>query len=284
MNCHWKLLLQQNCRAEYYTRSAKKPQALYNKTQFSPGRDKNAMDTDWIEIAESIIGHTFEDKSLLAQALSHSSAVDNRELSNERLEFLGDAVLGFVVCNETFQRFPDFEEGDMTKVKSAVVSRKVCAEIAESLDLNRVLRVGKGMSGATLPGSVSGAAYEAIIGAMYLDGGLENASAFILRTLTERIDEAASSTHQDNYKSVLQQVGQKIAGFSPLYVVLDEKGPDHAKSFEICVDLGGTRYTSKWGASKKEAEQLAALEALKDLEYAEERRDGSIAIKEIQGE
>jgi len=242
------------------------------------------MDTDWTQLAERIIRYEFKDKSLLEQALSHSSAVDRRELSNERLEFLGDAVLGFVVCNQIFKTFPEFEEGDMTKVKSAVVSRKVCAEIAQELDLSRILRVGKGMSGSTLPDSVSGAAYEAIIGSIYLDSSLEDAQRFVIQTIGSRIEAAASSTHQDNYKSVLQQVGQKMAGYAPSYVVLDEQGPDHAKCFEICVELGGTRYASKWGASKKQAEQLAALEALKELDIAEVRSDGSIAIKEIQGE
>ena len=242
------------------------------------------MDNDWNDLAESIIGYVFKDKTLLEQSLSHSSAVDRRDYSNERLEFLGDAVLGFVVCNETFQRFPDFEEGDMTKVKSSVVSRKICAEIAQELDLNRLLQVGKGMSGGELPPSVSGAAYEAIIGAMYLDGGFEPAKEFILRTVGNRIDEAASSTHQDNYKSVLQQVGQKIAGYAPMYVVLDEQGPDHAKCFEICVELGGQRYGSKWGPSKKQAEQLAALQALKELEFAVELDDGTVDICEVHGE
>ncbi|MBC8309140.1 MAG: ribonuclease III [Phycisphaerales bacterium] len=242
------------------------------------------MDNDWIELAQSIIQYTFKDKTLLEQALSHSSAVDQRHQSNERLEFLGDAVLGFVVCNDTFQRYPEFEEGDMTKVKSTVVSRKVCAEIALELDLYRILRVGKGMGAGNLPASVSGAAYEAIIGAIYLDSGFEVAQKFVLQTISERIEEAASSTHQDNYKSVLQQVGQKIAGFAPAYVVLDEKGPDHAKCFEICVELGGKRYTSKWGPSKKQAEQLAALEALKELQFAEELEDGTVNILEIHGE
>jgi ribonuclease-3 len=242
------------------------------------------MDNDWLEIAENIIAHTFNDKNLLEQALSHSSAVDTRDMSNERLEFLGDAVLGFVVCDETFRRFPEFEEGDMTKIKSAVVSRKVCSEVAEELDLNRILRVGKGMSSGSLPSSVSGAAYEAIIGAIYLDSDFTQAQAFVLRTIGVRIEEAASSTHQENYKSVLQQVGQKVAGLAPTYVVLDEKGPDHEKCFEICVDLGGTRFASQWGTSKKQAEQLAALEALKELDYAELLEDGSVEIKEIHGE
>jgi len=242
------------------------------------------MENDSNLIAERIIGYTFKDKALLEQALSHSSAVDSRNLSNERLEFLGDAVLGFAICNETFHQYPDFEEGDMTKVKSAVVSRKVCSEIATSLVLDQILKVGKGMSGGDLPESVIGAAYEAIIGAIYLDADFKTAQEFILRTIGDRLDEAASSTHQDNYKSVLQQVGQKVSGSAPMYIVLDEKGPDHAKCFEICVELGGQKYTSKWGASKKQAEQLAALEALKTLEYAEVLEDGSISIREIQGE
>jgi ribonuclease-3 len=242
------------------------------------------MDNDWIDLAQGIIGYSFKDKQLLEQALSHSSAVDHREQSNERLEFLGDAVLGFVVCYETFARFPDFEEGEMTKIKSTVVSRKVCAEIAQALDLNRILQVGKGMGGGEIPDSVSGAAYEAVIGAIYLDSDFVTAQEFILRSVGNRLDDAAASTHQDNYKSVLQQVGQKIAGFAPAYIVLDEKGPDHAKCFEICVELSGRRFSSKWGASKKQAEQLAALEALKELEFAKELEDGRIEIKEVQGE
>jgi ribonuclease-3 len=181
-------------------------------------------------------------------------------------------------------RFPDFEEGDMTKVKSAVVSRRVCAEVAEALELHRILQVGKGMEGTTLPSSVTGAAYEAIIGAIYIDDGFDTARDFVLKTVGARIDDAASSTHQDNYKSVLQQVGQKMSGTTPMYAVLDEKGPDHAKCFEVAVELDGKRHPAKWGASKKQAEQLAALAALIALDIAVERDDGTIDIKEIQGE
>lgn len=241
-------------------------------------------DHDWIEQSQLIIGHEFKNATLLEQALSHSSGVDHREDSNERLEFLGDAVLGFVICTETFKRFPDFEEGDMTKVKSAVVSRRVCSEVAGELELFRVLRVGKGMEGNDLPSSVTGAAYEAIIGAIYLDAGFDAACEFVLKTVGSRIEDAASSTHQENYKSVLQQVGQKISGTTPMYSVLDEQGPDHAKCFEIAVELDGKKYPAKWGASKKQAEQLAALAALVALEIAVENSDGTVEINEIQGE
>jgi ribonuclease-3 len=245
------------------------------------------MDKDWINAVQSMIGYEFKNTALLEQALSHSSAVDQREESNERLEFLGDAVLGFIICNKTFEQFPDYEEGEMTKIKSAVVSRRVCAEIADELELGRMLRIGKGMHTLTLPSSVTGAAFEAMIGAIYLDGGLDPAKAFILSTMETRIAEAAASSHQENYKSVLQQVGQKMEGSTPNYVVLNEQGPDHAKCFEICVELGSKRYTAKWGPSKKQAEQLAALEALKELEIAQEDADGSVVINEvneIQGE
>ena len=243
------------------------------------------MDTDWTDAAESITGYKFTNHALLEQALSHSSAVDQRSASNERLEFLGDAVLGFVVCSETYARFPDFEEGDMTKVKSSVVSRKVCAEVADDLDISRILRVGKGMNTQKqIPSSVTGAAYEALIGAIYLDGGFDKAKTFILQTMSERIESAAQSTHQENYKSILQQFGQKSQGVAPVYVVLDEKGPDHAKCFEVTVDLNGRRFGSCWAASKKEAEQLAALAALVELEVAFESEDGSVEIKENYGE
>jgi len=242
------------------------------------------MDKDWINAVQSIIGYAFKNTTLLIQALSHSSAVDLREDSNERLEFLGDAVLGFIICNETFDKFPEYEEGEMTKIKSAVVSRRVCAEVADELDLGRILRVGKGMDGITLPASVTGAAYEALIGAIFLDGGFDVAKTFVLKTMSERINAAARSTHQENYKSILQQFGQKSVGFAPMYVVLDEKGPDHAKCFEITVDLNGRRFDSRWAASKKQAEQLAALAALVELEVAFESEDGSVEIKENYGE
>jgi ribonuclease-3 len=243
------------------------------------------MDNDWTDAAESIAGYKFKNPALLEQALSHSSAVDQRSESNERLEFLGDAVLGFVVCCETYARFPEFEEGDMTKVKSSVVSRKVCAEVAEKLEIARILRVGKGMiTQKQIPSSVTGAAYESLIGAIYLDGGIDKAKTFILQTMDERIDAAALSTHQENYKSILQQFGQKSEGVAPIYVVLDEKGPDHAKCFEIAVDLNGRRFDSRWSASKKQAEQLAALAALVELEVAFESEDGSVEIKENYGE
>ncbi len=239
------------------------------------------MDHERIETAEKAIRYTFRNPELLWQALSHASAVDQRDDSNERLEFLGDAVLGFIVCDTTFKMYPDYEEGEMTKIKSAVVSRRVCADIAEKMGLGDLLLLGKGMTSRhELPGSVTGAAFEAIIGAIYVDGGFDSAKKFVLWAIEGRIEEAAESEHQDNYKSVLQQVAQQLSGRAPQYMVLDEKGPDHAKCFEVSVELEGRQFAPRWGPSKKQAEQLAALAALVELGAAREGDDGSVELIE----
>ena len=213
------------------------------------------------------IGYTFSEPALLRCALTHASSTDERVTSNERLEFLGDAVLGLVVCHELYRQFPDYLEGELTKIKSAVVSRRTCAKIAHELGLDRYLVLGKGMTGrVALPASVVAAALESLIGAIYVDSGcLETVRRFILAAAAEHIREAAASEHQFNYKSQLQQHAQKIMAGTPLYEVLDEKGPDHNKCFEVAVLIGPHRYASAWGTSKKEAEQKAAYLTLREL-------------------
>ena len=237
------------------------------------------MDPNEIRAAEQLLGHTFSDQILLVKALTHASLADSRLQSNERLEFLGDAVLGMVVCQWLFDQYEDRMEGDLTKIKSSVVSRRTCAEVAEELGLDDLLRLGKGMSTrAHLPGSVLAAVYESLIGALHIDGGLEVARRFILSGLRTRIEQAARSGHQYNFKSVLQQTAQQFLGQTPQYVVLDEQGPDHAKCFEVCVEIGARRFESCWGPSKKQAEQQAALAALVALGYAELRENGEVRI------
>ncbi|MHC5113840.1 MAG: ribonuclease III [Planctomycetota bacterium] len=240
------------------------------------------MTGDEIERAEELLGHEFSDRTLLQRAVTHASLVDSRLESNERLEFLGDAVLGIVVCEYLFQNFDDLLEGEMTKIKSTVVSGACCAEVAAEMGLEELLRLGKGMSNRpSLPVSVVAAVYEAIIGAIYLDAGLDDAREFILDHMEDRIHEASRSGHQYNFKSVLQQAAQQVLAQTPQYVILDEKGPDHAKCFEVCVDIGSRRFGSCWEPSKKQAEQQAALEALVELGFAERLDDGEVRLLDI---
>jgi ribonuclease-3 len=224
-------------------------------------------ETEALQAVQDAIGYHFQDVKLLIAALTHASIADARVNSNERLEFVGDAILGMVVCNELYQRFPDYLEGELTKIKSAVVSRRTCAEISRELGLPRFLFIGKGMNGrAALPHSLAAAVYESLIAAIYLDSNnLEVTREFILRSAAAHIHAAAESEHQRNFKSQLQQHAQKALSATPIYELLDEKGPDHSKCFEVGVVIKGKRYGSAWGPSKKEAEQKAAYLALRAL-------------------
>lgn len=212
------------------------------------------------------IEYSFSKLSLLTAALTHSSSANTRAESNERLEFLGDAVLGLVVCQDVFERYPDLMEGELTKIKSAVVSRKVCAQVAEALRLTDAMLLGQGMEpGDILPRSLAAGALESLIAAIYLDGGLEAARRFIMRFMLDEILATSASEHQYNFKSQLQQYAQRTLNHSPIYELLDEKGPDHAKCFEVAVCVGYKQFPGAWGPSKKEAEQKAAMIALREL-------------------
>lgn len=232
--------------------------------------------------AESRLGHVFTDKTLLKRALRHASQADTRINSNERLEFLGDSVLGMVVCEHLYQRYPEFLEGELTKIKSNVVSRRTCADVATNLGLSDLLQLGKGMGGRDeLPQSLAAAVFESLIGALYLDAGLDAARRFILNHLGELVEEAARLGHQYNFKSVLQQSLQRLGGQNPVYPVLEERGPDHAKCFHVCVQIDSRRYASCWGNSKKQAEQQAALATLLELGLAETLAEGEIRLIEL---
>ena len=217
-------------------------------------------------MAEKILGYQFKNPGLLKEALTHASIADNRLQSNERMEFLGDAVLDLIVCEALYVRFPEYLEGDLTKIKSAVVSRRTCAEVSNETGLTDLLITGKGIhSRSAMPNSLAAAVYESITAAIYLDGGFESVKEYVLRTMTPKIDSIASNSHHQNYKAVLQQHAQKILGGTPIYELLDEKGPDHSKCFEVCVVIDGKRFNSAWGPNKKMAEQKAALFALEEL-------------------
>ena len=215
---------------------------------------------------EHVLDYRFHDLKLLQEALTHSSIADTRRESNERLEFLGDAVLGLVVCHRLFELYPDYMEGDLTKLKSAVVSRNTCAAVANKMGLTELILVGKGMMGRSeRPSSLAAGALESIIAAIYLDGGYEAAQTFVLSQMEWWIEQFAATTHQQNFKSLLQQYAQQNLNGTPIYELLDEKGPDHSKCFEIRVTVGSRAFGSAWGPAKKPAEQRAAQIALEEL-------------------
>ena len=224
------------------------------------------MNADTVRQIQQILDHQFQDPQILDEAFLHSSAASNRLRSNERMEFLGDSVLSLVICNTLFNRFPDYLEGDLTKVKSRLVSRKSCAEIANQLQLPGFMKVGKGMERTrAMSGSVAAASLESVIAAIYLDGGMAVAEQFIVRVFDAMITQADAEQHQENFKSLLQQHCQRRHSLTPYYELLDEKGPDHNKCFQVAVVIQHQRYPGAWGVTKKDAEQLAAKEALIEL-------------------
>jgi ribonuclease III len=234
---------------------------------------------------QDIIDYRFADPALLAEALTHASIADSRLESNERLEFLGDSVLGMLVCEYLYVHFDDLLEGDMTKIKSAVVSRRLCAKIIDELGLQEFLALGKGMrTRSALPSSLSAALLESIIGAIYMDAGLERVREWLMPRLAPHINAAARSGHQQNFKSVLQQFAQQELSVQPEYVLLDEKGPDHAKCFEVRVELGSEAYPSCWAPSKKQAEQQAALTALRKLGVVQQNGNGEMVVPQDEAD
>ncbi len=229
------------------------------------------MDEETLAQIEELLDYHFKNRALLVESLAHSSQAPSRIKSNERLEFLGDSVLALVICQTLYTRFPHYLEGDLTKIKSMLVSRKICAKVAASMALQDFTLVGKGIDKTrALSGSIAAGTLEAIIAAVYLDGGFAAAERFILKTFGDMIDKADAQQHQENFKSMLQQHAQQTENETPTYELLDEKGPDHNKCFEICVVLGDRRFESAWGVTKKDAEQKAAMNALLKIGLLEE--------------
>lgn len=220
-----------------------------------------------VDACQERLGYRFSDPTLLYAALTHASVADDRLNSNERLEFLGDAVLGFLTCELLFNRFPDYLEGDLTLIKSSLVSRATCARIGNEIGLADFLVIGKGMDMRRgLPRSLVANALESVLAAIFLDGGMMAARRFLIDFLVAEIQANEEENLQLNFKSSLQQLAQKEFGAPPTYVVLDEQGPDHRKFFQICAQVAGRRFTPAWGSNKKNAEQRAAGNALAELE------------------
>ncbi|MEW4570509.1 ribonuclease III [Tautonia sp. JC769] len=218
---------------------------------------------DLLDHCQRAIGYRFANEALLRSALTHASGADHRLASNERLEFLGDSVLGLIVCELLFRRYPEFLEGELTRIKSVVVSRQTCARFSGELGFDTCLTLGKGMSGyGPPPSSVLADVFESVLGALYLDGGMEAARAFLEPLVLPEIVEVVENQSGSNHKSTFQQVAQREYGATPTYRLLDEQGPDHSKCFKIAAQVGPHKFPPAWGRNKKEAEQRAALNAL----------------------
>ena len=215
---------------------------------------------------EEKLGYSFKDKSLLELALTHSSFANENKLkkNNERFEFLGDSVLGFVTAEYLFTEFKNRPEGEMTKLRAAVVCEKSLFKFAEQIDLGKYILLGRGEDGTggrNRPSVVSDA-FEAIIAAIYIDGGMEAVRPYILRFIKDAVKRETS--FKDN-KSLLQEEIQKVKGNSLAYEEVGEEGPDHDKTFVFRVKLNGEVIGEGKGKSKKEAEQNAAGNALNKL-------------------
>lgn len=217
------------------------------------------------------LGYTFRDESLLRSALYHSSYANEHRaehvLSNERLEFLGDAVLGFVTAEFLFRRFPDAPEGELTRTRAALVREESLFEVAQALGLGECLLLGRGeeSGGGRSRPSILADATEAVFAAVYLDGGMEAARALIHRVLLEKGDIAVTESRRRDYKTELQELVQRKPHQVLRYALVGQSGPDHAKVFTVAVYLNDLPVGEGTGRSKKEAEQSAAAAALQAL-------------------
>ena len=216
------------------------------------------------------LGYRFADPDLLERALSHSSAVSpgkRIERSYQRLEFLGDRVLGLVVADMLYQRYPTSNEGELSRSLNTLVRKETCADIARQLDLGSEMILGdsEARSGGADKDAILGDITEAIIGAIYLDGGLEAAQTFLLRELKQALDTGSTPGFTLDFKSTLQERLQALGAPLPEYRVSGEAGPDHRKTFTVEVLVSGQVLGAASGKAKKEAEQEAARLALAKL-------------------
>ena len=216
---------------------------------------------------EARLGRRFTDPKLALQALTHSSAKDKDSPCNERLEFLGDAILGHVISEHLYHHFPGYEEGDLSTMKSIIVSASTLADKAEELELEKVVILGRGLKEKrALPRSILANSFEALIAAIYIDGGLDPARQFLVREFAAGIEEAREPDYFGrDHKSRLQERLQAMGRPLPSYRVAGEIGPDHRKLFHVEVVVGDDVIAQGMGKTKKEAEQEGARVALQTL-------------------
>lgn len=217
---------------------------------------------------EEKLGYTFQNRALLENALTHSSCANESRgklSSNERLEFLGDSILGMVVADHLYRNHPDLPEGELTRTRAALVCEESLVEVAKELGLGDYLRLGKGeeAGGGRQRPSIRADAVEAVLAAVYLDGGIGSARKIIQKYILSR--EVAGLTKPRDYKTALQELVQRENGQVLRYRLTGEEGPDHNKRFFVAVDLNGNCVGSGTGRSKKEAEQMAAKAAIAAL-------------------
>ena len=214
------------------------------------------------------IGYTFKQKELLKKALTHTSyAYEKKVDSNEKLEFLGDSILEFISSKYLYQNYPNLKEGEMTKVRATVVCEKSLHKIAQKHNFSDFLYLGKSeqVTGGKNRPAILADSVEAIIAAMYLDGGLDKAEKFIIKNLKDEIELATKHVGDKDYKTVLQEKLQEHGDVKIEYEITKEIGPDHNKSFEAQVSLNGKVLAKGKGKSKKEAHMEAAKKALENM-------------------
>lgn len=214
---------------------------------------------------EEVLGYTFKDAELLREALTHKSHAFEQggDMHNERLEFLGDSVLAIVVAHHLFREYPERDEGHLSKLKASLVSRAMLARWASHIGLGRYIELGSGekSTGGRERPSILSNALEAVIGAVYIDGGYAAADRLLHRLFLDKEDKVVEA----DYKSGLQEIVQKEHKVPPSYSLLETTGPDHDKTFTVKVTLGSRKLGVGTGKTKKEAEQAAAQDALKQL-------------------
>ena len=223
-----------------------------------------------LALAEQICGHSFKDRKLLRSAITHPSAVEGEPVSAsyERLEFLGDSILGSVVALALFRAYPDFDEGKLTRLKVSLVSGMTLSDVGAELGIDKVIVFGASETGTGARGLHSALenVYESLVGALYLDAGWEAAEDFIMRTLKPHL-ATERAEHPSNPKSFLQECVQSDHLEAPAYKLVGEEGPAHDPTFTAVVLVAGARRGRGTGSSKKEAEAAAALDALERLGY-----------------
>ncbi len=232
--------------------------------------------THGMDSIEVRLGYKFRNPLLLAEALTHPSLAyesQKAHFDNQRLEFLGDAVLQLVLTEHLFRKFPNSPEGRMTKLRAQLVSRQALAQFATNLKLGHYILLGKGeeASGGRKRPSTLADALEALVGAIYLDSGYDSASGLVLRLFEQGIGTVSESDEEGNPKGTLQETLQSLGNEAPRYLITGESGPDHRKVFHAQVVWRGTILAQGRGKSKKEAEVRAALEALRKKLWSQEQ-------------